>query len=124
VERRRSDRSNINATVFGRVPATPVAVTICDISIAGCRVQSDGSMSPGSTVLLGLLNELEVAGQVVWRKNGWLGIKFHEPIPAADLKRFINPADDQFHGGAGLTDNFGRQLPGLSARIWTLSSDH
>lgn len=80
--RRGSPRVPVGLTVGGRVPATPIAAHILDLSETGCRVRTPDIdlVRRGATILLALEADVEVAGQIVWLSGDRFGVRFHEPI--------------------------------------------
>lgn len=78
---RSSERIPVYCQTMARAPASPVLVTILDISKTGCRIESDSSLlQVGGTVLLDIPGDQQAAGQVVWRKQSSFGIRFYKEL--------------------------------------------
>lgn len=68
--------------VQARFPSASAVVCILDISKNGCRIKThDRSAKVGTTVVLELLNELYVSGEIVRDLETDCGVKFHRPVP-------------------------------------------
>jgi hypothetical protein len=66
------------------VPASPVQVTIENISIDGCKIAlGKWQLERGTTVLLELREESHVIGRVVWTRLNTAGIKFESQMSPA-----------------------------------------
>ncbi len=103
--------------VVGRIPATPVNVTVLDLSTSGCLVEATAPLiKQGRTILLSLSDSVEIAGQVVWQDGSRFGVQFHREISTDELSSLMVRPDDR-ESGTSLRDRFGRLLPPLSARI-------
>jgi hypothetical protein len=80
VQRRTKERLPVEATVNCRIPATPIASRINNISSDGCMAEITGaSLQMGGTVLLELLEGWHVLGHVLWCEPTSYGIKFEQP---------------------------------------------
>lgn len=118
MERRDSYRMKTTRRISARVPATPIDVTVLDLSSTGCMIQIDHSapIAARTTILLALAQHEDIAGEVVWRKRDRAGVQFHERIAVEQLLAMLksdSPAGDQ----AQLTDGFGRPLPPFPGKI-------
>jgi hypothetical protein len=117
MEHRRTDRFSTHLQVRGRIPASPIAATILDVSTTGCRLEAASPLvKPGATILLDLPGGGAVAGQIVWRDDAECGVKFHEQISGRIIAQIISgevaaaPLEDFAR------DRFGRRLPALRSR--------
>ena len=118
MERRTSHRVELSRRAIGRVPATPIEVTVLNLSATGCLMQVHGErIAPGTTVLLNLTSELEVAGQVVRQAGDQVGLQFHHPLSAQLVMDLLGRDDPRRDIDSPLTDSFGRDLPPLSAHM-------
>ena len=103
MERRISVRVNTNVGVACRIPATPQAATVRDLSLHGCRVETAGPFSQaGGSVVLELGDWASVTGTIVWCDRTAAGIRFDRPL---DLGRF------------GISDWVEAAGDGLAARL-------
>lgn len=118
MERRKSHRFKTDKVVQGRIPATPVLVTVLDLSTSGCMLRYDGPpIRPGTSILLDLSELSEVAGQVIWRDTQLLGVQFDQDLTADAVVRMVAKDVDHFDQHTALKDRFGRTLPGLRAHL-------
>lgn len=118
MERRKTHRFKTDRAVQARIPATPVLVTVLDLSTAGCMIRYDGPpIRPGTSILLDLSEMDEVSGQVIWRETEKMGVEFHQELAADAVARLAARDVDHFDQRAALKDRFGRTLPGLRARM-------
>lgn len=77
MEQRAAYRFISDTTVNCRVPESPERVTISDISANGCRLNFDqGTVLPGSALLLELLPGFHAIGRVVWKNGEEAGFQF------------------------------------------------
>ena len=118
IERRGAHRFTANFRVAGRVPATPVEVTILNLSVRGCLLaHAQESIRVGTTIVLDLSQLDAVTGQVVRQSGDQLAIEFHESLSPEALGRLL-PADVDHHSSASeLKDRFGRLVPPLNRRF-------
>ena len=104
---------------MGRIPATPIRVTVLDLSAGGCALDASGIAIPkGTTILLELSPRVEAAGRIVWSDDEKIGIEFYDQLTAEGLLSVLrdgnnDPAGDE----AAMHDRFGRELPPLSAQL-------
>jgi hypothetical protein len=113
-----SRRESVNLLIAGRVPATPIAVHLLDLSKTGCKIQSPDAerIARGATILLAISNLSEVEGQIVWQKGDRFGIKFHEEISEELIQQVIGDSAHRDSSGPDLLDSFGRTLPSLGSK--------
>jgi hypothetical protein len=64
----------------------PVAASLCDLSIYGCRLAAPDPHEPGERVWLRLASSMPVAATVVWSANGVTGCRFDVPIDRALMR--------------------------------------
>ena len=119
MDQRKSYRTKVNRTVVGRIPATPIAVTVLDLSTGGCAIEVGAiAIPPGTTILLELSNLVEAAGRVVWSDARRIGIEFYDRLTADELLSVLRDDGNGSPSGAtAIRDSFGRELPPLSAQI-------
>ena len=85
-ERRLSPRVATRVAVNCRAPATPLSVVVCDISLHGCRIETQRSLvEPGSTVLIDLTEQVRVIGTVAWVDGHYAGIRFNQELDLVRL---------------------------------------
>ena len=81
MERRGTDRTPINVRLTCRMPASPRAAIVQDISREGCRLEVPGGpIERGATALLELPGALSVSGQIVWVDGRTAGIRFQRAL--------------------------------------------
>ena len=80
-----------------RLPASPIDGMLFDLSADGCRIrmQAPGFIQPGSTIVVQLADEDEIAGQVVWLEAGDVGLRFYEPLDALLLARALGEREPE-----------------------------
>lgn len=83
MERRSKSRAPTEVAIRCRVPASPVQVTVKDITAEGCRIAlGRWRIQSGTTVVLEVNAEVNVIGRVIWTKLDTAGIKFESDLPA------------------------------------------
>lgn len=98
MDTRSSERTPVFCQIMARAPATPVPITVLDISRTGCKIESKSPLlQVGGTVLLDFTHGQQAAGQVVWHQQGSFGIRFYRALSA--------------HSYAQLTEDSPRPLP-------------
>ena len=119
MDQRKSYRTKVNRTVVGRIPATPIAVTVLDLSTGGCAIEVGAiAIPPGTTILLELSNLVEASGRVVWSDARRIGIEFYDRLTADELLSGLrDDGNGSPRGATAIRDSFGRELPPLSAQI-------
>ena len=75
-ERRIAQRHDVSLPVDCRVPATQQRATVRNISITGMKLQTQGKLLVGQTVIAMFDEGREVAGTVVWADTHLAGIRF------------------------------------------------
>lgn len=64
-----------------RFPRASAAACILNISRTGCRMRTqERTARVGTTVILELLNELYVTGEIVRDQKADCGVRFHRPL--------------------------------------------
>jgi len=119
MDQRKSYRTKINRTVVGRIPATPITVTVLDLSTGGCAIEVGSiAIPPGTTILLELTKTVEAAGRAVWADAQRIGIEFYDRLSADELLSVLRDCRQESDGDeAAMRDQFGRELPPLSAQM-------
>jgi len=116
LERRRNNRSITNREVAAHVPASPITARILDISVSGCKAQSDSRwIAPGVAVLIDLSENRTIGGQVVWREADLFGVRFEQNISVETVALFTQGDSVDIKGESFVRDRFGRRLPNLGA---------
>jgi hypothetical protein len=60
-----------------------VQIVVYNLSPSGCLVaRREGSFSPGETLLITLVGDVEVVGEVVWQRAPYGGVRFSTELPA------------------------------------------
>jgi hypothetical protein len=78
-----------------RVPASPIVVTIQNISSDGCKIAvGHCKLQRGTTVLLEVSRDVHVLGRVLWTKLNLAGVKFESGLPAELLSAIIEGKTD------------------------------
>ena len=87
MERRLELRLPADAVVKCRVPATPIAAKVLNISRAGCRLQAerDDIGVKGAMIVLQVSPSFAAAGQIIWLHGKDFGVKFYRPLGDDDL---------------------------------------
>jgi hypothetical protein len=82
MERRIEQRWVANASVSCRIPATPIPVTICNVSKRGCHVRIGElhDVRKGISILIDLTPDLTVLGRVIWQEGNDFGVRFDRPL--------------------------------------------
>jgi hypothetical protein len=119
MDQRKSYRTKINRTVAGRIPATPITVTVLDLSTGGCAIEIGAiAIPPGTTILLELSKKVEAGGRAVWSDAQRIGVEFYDRLTADELLSVLRESRDDVSGDeAAMHDQFGRELPPLSAQM-------
>jgi hypothetical protein len=88
-ERRTQVRISADRKVGCRVPASPVDAVLSDLSPEGCRIwmQTHQSVQPGSTIVVHLGDEKDVACRVVWIEGDNISLRFYEPLNIRAIAR-------------------------------------
>lgn len=127
LDRRTGERVELDVRLSARVPASPVAARILDLSHVGCRVAlSNLHLEPGATITLEIANGDRVSGEVVWSRASEAGVRFHRRLKSGTAVTLgieqapepvapIEPEPQQAEGG--LISHWYRRLSGaFSAR--------
>lgn len=105
MERRRHQRFPVRfRSSFASVNIVNGTGDVLDLSIRGCKVDSDIEVRPGTNLMLTLVIpelespiEIAVAG-VRWSQGRAFGVEFHD-MKEDDWKRFTSLIDRLEHGG-------------------------
>lgn len=87
--RPRMPRVEVDRLATLRVGARTYAVTTCDISQGGVKVEIDQALQPGEDVVFTPERFRPVQGTVRWSEGGLCGISFNQVIPFHDLMRWL-----------------------------------
>lgn len=92
MERRTEQRWVANASVSCRIPATPIPVTICNVSKRGCqaRIGERYDVRKGFSILIDLTPDLTVLGRVIWQKGNNFGVRFDRPLTEGEVAQAIS----------------------------------
>lgn len=74
-------------------------VTLRDISSTGARFEGATALPRGAQVTLNLLSG-PTRGCVVWFRGGLTGVKFDQPLTAAQLTLVLQPASQRHPSGS------------------------
>ncbi len=81
MERRAERRSEKYVTTVCRIPASPCAALIVDVSLSGCRLRIlNRSFALGTTVHFEGGQAGPFTGEIVWVGDSVAGVKFHSPL--------------------------------------------
>jgi PilZ domain len=72
--------------VVGRPPRP---ATVRNISRFGMQLETSSGFAPGHRLLVKLNHESPIHGRVQWSKEGKIGLKSFEPMPAMNQNRFV-----------------------------------
>lgn len=57
-------------------------IVVYNLSPSGCLVaKRQGSFSPGETLLITLVGDVEVVGEIVWQRAPYGGVRFSSELP-------------------------------------------
>ena len=93
VEQRRFGRVVVGAAVS--VTAKEVGRetgTIENLSVGGCAVNAPGYFPVGARIFVSITKFQSFAGQVVWQKDGRIGIQFDTPLHPAVVDHIARSA--------------------------------
>jgi hypothetical protein len=65
------------------------AVKLVDVSVLGCRVETNQNVTIGSFVTLIFQGFAGFDGWIAWRREGSYGIDFAHPLPSAVVHRIV-----------------------------------
>ncbi len=79
-----------------------VRALVHDLSVTGCRIETDASLEVGDTILVELPEDPERAALVRWKDQSMLGCEFVEPLGQEQMVRILlsapvtpaNPMDE------------------------------
>ncbi len=115
MDKRGSQRFDVNADVLSHSGRDTSHVTLSNLSPTGCRLSGFEQRIPiGGELQLTLISGLDVGGVVRWAKGGEVGIEFNELLADAAVKYFTFNDPGAEHALVTL-DTFGRRLPPLRA---------
>lgn len=80
-KRRTAPRLVIELKGFVRTGGTRQPITICDLSVAGARVQTDRPFKFGETTIIDLPGFPSLNACVRWSDAAEFGVSFHPPLP-------------------------------------------
>jgi hypothetical protein len=84
-----------------RAGARTFAVSTCDISQGGVKVEIDQALQPGEEVVFTPEKFRPVQGVVRWYHNGVCGISFNQVIPFHELMRWLRDDAENVRNVAG-----------------------
>lgn len=115
--RTRCARFKISLLVEGRIPATPIAGLLLDISLTGCLLETTMTpgISQGATIRLMVPGLTALAGQIAWCAGTRCGVRFNREMANEELIRIRRHSDELASSKVVLNDGFGRPLPSLRA---------
>ena len=67
----------------------PDEATLRDLSVYGCRIETNGDYGTGDRVWVRLSGSLPIGAEVVWATDGVIGCRFDEPIARALLRNIV-----------------------------------
>ena len=84
MDKRRTQRMTIDLPTVCRMPATPRAVRVSDVSQGGCRIDlRGGHVAPGHSIAIDLPATAGHPGEVVWTDGTSAGVRFSRPVRSA-----------------------------------------
>ena len=122
MEQRHHPRFDTCELALCRIPATPLAVEIINLSRGGCavRVSSDVTRAIGATVLLTLSDGIELSGEIAWIRHPRLGIKFHHQLDTETVLRLAGAEKSYEHEGGAVPIPIDLESTNLSQRANSL----
>lgn len=83
-ERRMHDRVELAAPVGVRIQQQGrERGTVKNLSVSGCAIEAPGIYPTGSRIFVTIANFEPFVGQVVWQRNGQVGVLFDRPLHTA-----------------------------------------
>ena len=76
-------RVGVKRASVRKLGALAVDAALCDISIYGCRLESDGDHVVGERLWLRFVGRPAVAASVMWSERGTIGCRFDAAIDGA-----------------------------------------
>ena len=70
-----------------------------DLSVEGCRINTDVAMLPGTEIAVSLAGPEPVRGSVRWYEAGGAGIRFDEPLPPPMIERIAGRPSTAYING-------------------------
>ncbi len=86
-DRRSAVRRRSTQAVLVLSDGRSITARLGDISETGARVQGVPSLPEGQRLTLRFLDGAEMGAQVVWAKDGAIGLHFDSPIGEAVMRR-------------------------------------
>jgi hypothetical protein len=99
--RPRLPRVEVDRLATMRIGARTYAVSTCDISQGGVKVETDQAFQPGEEVVLTPERFRSIQGVVRWYHGGVCGISFNQVIPFHELMRWLRGDEEQRMRRAG-----------------------
>jgi hypothetical protein len=90
-DRRRHFRhsTNIGAGLSANIrPST--AVTVTDLTVAGCGIRTEWELEPGARVWIRLPGLESAPARVAWSEGTQAGLSFDQPFHPAVVARFVD----------------------------------
>lgn len=82
MEERAHERIVIDRSASCRGFSGDEEIVIFNLSTSGCMVSKrSGQWAPGETLLIRLIGEVEIAGEIVWTCQPYAGVKFTSELP-------------------------------------------
>jgi hypothetical protein len=82
MDERAHTRLVVDRSVECRTFTDDEQIVVYNLSMSGCMVaKRHGSFAVGETVLITLVGDIEVAGEVVWQRASYGGVRFCADLP-------------------------------------------
>lgn len=82
MNKRAGERLVINRSVSSRGFSGDEQIVIFNLSTSGCMVSRPlGRWSLGETLLISLIGRVEIAGEIVWEREPYAGVRFTSELP-------------------------------------------
>jgi hypothetical protein len=85
----RAERIALSISAGLVVGRPPRPATVRNISRFGMQLETSSGFAPGHRLLIKLSHESPIHGRVQWIKDGRIGLKSFEPMPAMSQNRFV-----------------------------------
>jgi hypothetical protein len=79
----------ISGASVRKLSAQPDDATLRDLSVYGCRIETDGGYATGDRIWIRLSGSLPIGGEVMWATDGLIGCRFDVPIARALLRTVV-----------------------------------